>query len=153
MQVQLKLLSTNKKVSMRKTNSTNAINEEAMLAGCGMSYTLSVIGGRWKPAILFTLLKGKMRYNELRKSINGVSERMLVAQLRELEDDGLVKRIIYPEVPPRVEYELTEMGKDTAPMLRHMSAWGNRHRTIQQTTAKEGAISEKQTASGKEAVA
>ncbi|QEC43440.1 winged helix-turn-helix transcriptional regulator [Pseudobacter ginsenosidimutans] len=119
---------------MRKTNSTNSINEEVMLARCGMSYTLSVIGGRWKPAILFTLLKGRMRYNELRKSIDGVSERMLVAQLRELEADGLVSRIIYPEVPPRVEYELTATGKDTAPMLRQMSAWGNRHRAIQQTT-------------------
>lgn len=136
---------------MRKTSSTNAINEEAMLASCGMSYTLSVIGGRWKPAILFTLLKGKMRYNELRRSINGVSERMLVAQLRELEDDGLVKRIIYPEVPPRVEYELTEMGLDTAPMLRHMSAWGNRHRSIQQTG--DTASPKKQTASKKEAAA
>lgn len=113
---------------MRKVNSTNAINEEAILASCGMSYTLNVIGGRWKPAILFTLLKGKMRYNELRRSIDGVSERMLVAQLRELEEDGLVKRIIYPEVPPRVEYELTSMGLDTAPMIRQMSAWGNRHR-------------------------
>ena len=141
---------------MRKTNSTNSINEEVMLARCGMSYTLSVIGGRWKPAILFTLLKGRMRYNELRKSIDGVSERMLVAQLRELETDGLVSRIIYPEVPPRVEYELTEMGRDTAPMLRQMSAWGNRHRTIQQTgksKSPEKAISsKKKTASQKEAV-
>ncbi len=57
----------------------------------------------------------------------------------ELEQDGLVKRIIYPEVPPRVEYELTEMGKDTAPMLRQMSAWGNRHRTIQQASNSKGA--------------
>lgn len=122
---------------MRKTNSTNSINEEVMLARCGMSYTLSVIGGRWKPAILFTLLKSRMRYNELRKSIEGVSERMLVAQLRELEADGLVRRIIYPEVPPRVEYELTDMGKDTAPMLRQMSAWGNRHRNIQKTTTQK----------------
>jgi DNA-binding HxlR family transcriptional regulator len=136
---------------MRKTTSTNAINEEVMLARCGMSYTLSVIGGRWKPAILFTLLKCRMRYNELRKSIDGVSERMLVSQLRELEQDGLVKRIIYPEVPPRVEYELTEMGKDTAPMLRQMSAWGNRHRIIQQgakttSTIKSGANTSSKTA-------
>jgi len=144
LQVQLKLLSTNKKVSMRKENSTNSINEEIMLARCGMSYTLSVLGGRWKPAILFTLLKGKMRYNELRKGIEGVSERMLVAQLRELEEAGLVKRIIYAEVPPKVEYELTEMGHDTAPMLRHMSAWGNRHRTNKQTEINEKAAGKKE---------
>ncbi|MGN6420046.1 MAG: winged helix-turn-helix transcriptional regulator [Pseudobacter sp.] len=139
---------------MRKTSSTNAINEEAIIASCGMSYTLSVIGGRWKPAILFTLLKGTMRYNELRKSIDGVSERMLVAQLRELEDDGLVKRIIYPEVPPRVEYMLTDMGRDTAPMLRHMSAWGNRHRQTKPASKPTQAVTPKKTAaSGKKAAA
>lgn len=139
---------------MRKTNSTNAINEEVILARCGMSYTLSVIGGRWKPAILFNLLKGTMRYNELRKSIDGVSERMLVAQLRELEVDGLVKRIIYPEVPPRVEYMLTDMGRDTAPMLRHMSAWGNRHRQTKSISkSTKAATPKKTTASRKEAAA
>jgi DNA-binding HxlR family transcriptional regulator len=138
---------------MRKPTSTNAINEEVMLARCGMSYTLSVIGGRWKPAILFTLLKCRMRYNELRKSIEGVSERMLVAQLRELEQDGLVKRIIYPEVPPRVEYELTEMGKDTAPMLRQMSAWGNRHRIIQQASNVRGTAKSIEKSSSKTTIA
>ena len=143
---------------MRKTNSTNAINEEAMKHSCGMSYTLSVIGGRWKPAILFTLLKGKMRYSELRKSINGVSERMLVAQLRELEEDGIVKRIIYAEVPPKVEYELTPMGLETAPMLRHMSAWGNRHRSIlhsetDNTENRQQKSAKRTTASKKEAAA
>lgn len=144
---------------MRKKTSTNSINEEALKYRCGMSYTLAVLGGRWKPAILFTLLKGKMRYSELRKNIAGVSERMLVAQLRELEDDGLVKRIIYPEVPPRVEYELTVMGMETAPMLRHMSAWGNKHRQIVQADDSETAQNlpavgvKKATASKKEAAA
>lgn len=93
-----------------------------------MAYALSVIGGRWKPAILFSLLSGKMRYNELLKSISGISERMLVAQLRELEQYGLVKRIIYPEVPPRVEYELTSLGLSTKSMLQSISEWGNMHR-------------------------
>ncbi|RPE14227.1 transcriptional regulator [Chitinophaga lutea] len=116
---------------MRKEASTNARNEADILRNCGMAYTLSVIGGRWKPTILFTLLNnGRMRYNELRRSINGISERMLVAQLRELEEDGLVKRIIYPEVPPRVEYELTPAGISTEPMLMCMSDWGN-HQRIQ----------------------
>lgn len=113
---------------MRKEESTNAQNEAALIRNCGMAYALSVIGGRWKPNILYCLLKGKMRYNELRKAIDGVSERMLVAQLRELEDFGLVKRIIYPEVPPKVEYELTELGYSTEPMLNMMSDWGNKNR-------------------------
>ncbi|AWO02092.1 transcriptional regulator [Chitinophaga alhagiae] len=113
---------------MRKQESTNAQNEASILRNCGMAYTLSVIGGRWKPTILFSLLNGRMRYSELRRSISGISERMLVAQLRELEEDGLVQRIIYPEVPPRVEYTLTPAGVSAEPMLQCMSDWGNRLR-------------------------
>lgn len=123
------MLSTNKKVSMKKETSTNAMNEAILIRNCGMAYTLSVIGGRWKPNILYCLLNsGRMRYNELRRSIAGISERMLVAQLRELEEDGLVKRIIYPEIPPRVEYELTAAGISTQSMLECMSDWGNHNR-------------------------
>ncbi|MBO9152264.1 winged helix-turn-helix transcriptional regulator [Chitinophaga sp. MAH-28] len=100
-----------------------------------MAYTLHVIGGRWKASILYNLLEGRMRYNELRRAIPGVSERMLVAQLRELEEHGLVKRNVFPEVPPRVEYELTELGKSTEAMLQCMSAWGNMHRQKEQVVA------------------
>ncbi|MGN6509475.1 MAG: winged helix-turn-helix transcriptional regulator [Chitinophaga sp.] len=120
---------------MRKQASTNARNEDVILRNCGMAYTLSVIGGRWKATILFSLLEGRMRYNELRKAMPGVSERMLVAQLRELEGHGLVKRNVFPEVPPRVEYELTELGRSTAPMLQCMSDWGNKHRRKGQAVA------------------
>ncbi|RPD38100.1 winged helix-turn-helix transcriptional regulator [Chitinophaga barathri] len=120
---------------MRKQDSTNARNEASILRNCGMAYALNVIGGRWKPTILFSLLEGKMRYNELRKTIPGVSERMLVAQLRELEEHGLVRRNVFPEVPPRVEYELTELGHSTEPMLQCMSDWGNMHRKKEQVIA------------------
>jgi len=113
---------------MRKTNSTNAINEARLMGNCGVVHALSIIGGRWKPAILFSLLQQKMRYNELLKAIPGVSERMLIAQLRELEQHGLVKRTVYPEVPPKVEYELTAAGRSTGPMLNSISDWGNRMR-------------------------
>ena len=113
---------------MRKENSTNAQNEAWLLRNCGMDYALSIIGGRWKPSILCRLLKRKMRYNELLKSISGISERMLVAQLRELEKQGMIKRIVYPEVPPRVEYELTKLGLSAGPMLNSISKWGNMHR-------------------------
>ncbi|MEJ7644095.1 MAG: helix-turn-helix domain-containing protein [Chryseolinea sp.] len=109
---------------MRKLTSTNAQNEANMVRNCGMVYALTIIGGRWKPAILFSLLTRKMRYNELLKSISGISERMLVAQLRELEEHGMVNRIIYPEVPPRVEYELTEMGLSAGPLVKAISKWG-----------------------------
>jgi DNA-binding HxlR family transcriptional regulator len=113
---------------MRKENSTNAINKKEMEINCGMSYTLTAIGGRWKPAILFRLTRGKMRYSELRNSIPAVTERILVLQLRELEKDGLVKRVVYAEVPPRVEYELTEKGLSLKPILKDLSDWGEAHR-------------------------
>ncbi|MBS0028888.1 winged helix-turn-helix transcriptional regulator [Chitinophaga sp. 22321] len=113
---------------MRKENSSNAINERQLRGDCGTAYTLQLIGGRWKPSILWRLLDGKLRYNELKKSISGISERVLVLQLRELENDNLVKRIVYPEVPPRVEYELTPLGWSMESMLQHISDWGVMHR-------------------------
>ncbi|QEH39555.1 helix-turn-helix domain-containing protein [Chitinophaga sp. XS-30] len=116
---------------MRKESSTNAMNEDHILRNCGMAYTLSVLGGRWKPAILFRLLRGPMRYSELLRSMEGVSERMLVAQLRELEKDGLVKRTVHAEVPPRVEYGLTAVGRSAEQVIESMSDWGNMHRPDQ----------------------
>ena len=113
---------------MRKTSSTNAINEKEINEYCGMSYTFSIIGGRWKANIIWKLFPGKMRYSELRKAIPGVSERILVAQLRELEKDQLVRRIVYAEVPPRVEYELTALGHSLRPMMKVISDWGHMHK-------------------------
>ncbi|WP_143306050.1 winged helix-turn-helix transcriptional regulator [Chitinophaga vietnamensis] len=113
---------------MRKINSTNAVNERRLNGDCDMAYTLSLIGSRWKPTILWRLIEGKMRYHELRKSITGISERVLVLQLRELENAQLIHRIVYPEVPPRVEYELTELGRSMQPLLEHLSDWGLYHR-------------------------
>jgi len=115
---------------MRKETSTNALNEKRLTDTCGMAVALRVIGGRWKPAILCRLAYGRMRYGELKKSIEGISERMLVAQLRELEQDGVVRRMVYAEVPPRVEYEMTELAESMRPMLNAMSEWGNLHRRL-----------------------
>ena len=120
---------------MRKENSSNAINEKQLRGDCGTAYTLSLIGGRWKPSILWRLLDGKLRYSELKKSITGISERVLVLQLRELENDLLVKRIVYPEVPPRVEYELTPLGWSMEGLLQHISDWGTLHRKNAPATA------------------
>ncbi|HWW40946.1 winged helix-turn-helix transcriptional regulator [Pedobacter sp.] len=114
---------------MRKESSTNAINEKQINDSCGMAYSLSVLGGRWKPAILCRLVHQTMRYSDLKNSIEQISERMLVSQLRELEADQVVKRTVYPVVPPRVEYELTELGLSMKPMLKAMSDWGNMHRS------------------------
>ncbi|MNJ97300.1 HTH-type transcriptional activator HxlR [compost metagenome] len=114
---------------MRKESSTNTINEKQINDSCGMAYSLSVLGGRWKPAILCRLMHQTMRYSDLKNSIIQISERMLVSQLRELEADQVVKRTVYPVVPPRVEYELTPLGLSMRPMLKAMSDWGNMHRS------------------------
>jgi DNA-binding HxlR family transcriptional regulator len=114
---------------MRKESSTNTFNEKQIIDSCGMAYSLSIIGGRWKPAILCRLSHQKMRYSDLKNSIENISERMLIAQLRELEADHIIKRTVYPVVPPRVEYEMTDLGRTMLPMLRAMSDWGNMHRT------------------------
>lgn len=91
--------------------------------------TLKVIGGKWKPLILWLLDDRVMRFNELYKSIDGVTQKMLSQQLRELERDGLVARNVYPVVPPKVEYSLTEYGKSVQPILDMMHKWGRTHNT------------------------
>lgn len=112
----------------RKESSTNSINGQELLRSCGIAYTLSLIGGRWKPTILWELAAGPRRYNELRKGIPDVSERVLVHQLRELEQAGLVTRSIFAEVPPRVEYALTDLGRSMKNLLRHLSDWGEKNK-------------------------
>lgn len=94
--------------------------------GCAVEATLSVIGGVWKPVLVFHLLNGKLRFNALCRAIPSATPRMMTLQLRELEADGIVKRTVFPEVPPKVEYELTELGQSLAPVLLNMRDWGAR---------------------------
>jgi DNA-binding HxlR family transcriptional regulator len=113
---------------MKKENSTNSLNQKVIEATCGTAVTLALISGRWKMNILWQLLEGKMRYSDLRNSIPNISERMLVMQLKEMEKDNLISRTVYPEVPPRVVYELTELGLSLEPMLKSIDDWGNEYR-------------------------
>lgn len=94
--------------------------------GCAVEATLSVIGGIWKPVILFHLLEGKLRFNALCRLVSAATPRMLTLQLRELEADGVIKRTVFPEVPPKVEYELTPLGVSLAPILITMRDWGKK---------------------------
>ncbi|MDP2714411.1 helix-turn-helix domain-containing protein [Rheinheimera sp.] len=96
--------------------------------GCSVTTTLKVIGGRWKPIILFNLLENdKCRFNALKRMINGITQRMLTMQLKELVDDGVVARQVFEVVPPHVEYSLTEYGKTLTPLLMQMRDWGAFH--------------------------
>lgn len=94
---------------------------------CPVEATLEMIGGKWKGIVLYYLLDGRMRFSELFRQIGCVTERMLTKQLRELEASGLIKRIIHAEVPPRVEYELTEEGKTLKPVINALKDWGVTH--------------------------
>jgi DNA-binding HxlR family transcriptional regulator len=94
---------------------------------CPVEATLDVIGGKWKVLILFMLKERTLRFGELRQNIPGVSDRMLTQQLRELQAHGIIHREVYPEVPPKVEYSLTEYGKTLRPITELMCAWGKTH--------------------------
>ncbi len=85
--------------------------------GCPVEAALEVVGGKWKGVILYHLDQRIYRFSEFQRVMSGVTQRMLTKQLRELEDDGLISRTVFPEVPPRVEYEMTEYGKTLTPVL------------------------------------
>jgi len=96
------------------------------VVGCPVEVTLKVIGGRWKVMVLHYLLPGTMRFAALHRKLEGISHRTLTKQLRELEADGVLRRYVYREVPPKVEYSLTTLGKSLEPVLLAMHAWGER---------------------------
>lgn len=98
--------------------------EKKELPACPVETTLMLIGDKWKVLILRDLLPGTKRFGELKKSIGNVSQKVLIAQLRDMERNGLVTRKVYPEVPPRVEYSLTELGRSLKPILDAMWDWG-----------------------------
>ena len=95
--------------------------------GCPVEGALDVIGGKWKGVVMFHLLDGTKRFNELRRMMPGVTQRMLTRQLRELEADGLVHREVYAEVPPRVEYSLTAKGETLRDIILALKVWGETH--------------------------
>ncbi len=104
---------------------------------CAIELTLLVIGGKWKPIILWHLFRdGTLRFGQLKKTMPNITQKMLTQQLRELEADGMVDRKVYPQVPPKVEYSLTELGESVSPLLEKLCSWGHkferRHAQIQE---------------------
>nr|WP_295763631.1 helix-turn-helix domain-containing protein [uncultured Oscillibacter sp.] len=98
--------------------------EGKALPACPVETTLTLIGDKWKVLILRDLLPGTKRFGELKRSVGGVSQKVLTSQLRQMESSGLLTRTVYPEVPPRVEYTLTELGRSLKPVLDAMEVWG-----------------------------
>jgi DNA-binding HxlR family transcriptional regulator len=94
---------------------------------CGLDAAIAVMGGKWKGLILFSLGEGPLRFGELRRAVSGISERMLILQLREMEHSGLVHREVYHQIPPKVEYSLTEFGHSLNAALAPLGAWGEEH--------------------------
>ena len=97
---------------------------KAALPACPVETTLTLIGDKWKVLILRDLMPGTKRFGELKKSVGSVSQKVLTAQLRAMEESGLVQRKVYAEVPPHVEYSLTELGRSLKPILDSMWVWG-----------------------------
>jgi DNA-binding HxlR family transcriptional regulator len=95
---------------------------------CGLEVALSVVGGKWKPIVLFHLNGGPRRFGELRRLVQGISEKVLIQQVRELAEDGVIVRRDYREVPPRVDYEMTDFGRSLAQALMPLCAWGDANR-------------------------
>ena len=95
--------------------------------GCGLEAALDVVGGKWKPVVLWHLAPGARRFGALRRLVTGISEKMLIQQLRELEADGVVAREDFREIPPRVEYSLTPFGVSLSEALRPLCDWGREH--------------------------
>lgn len=111
---------------------------------CGLDAALAIIGGKWKPLILYHLAKDTLRYGELKRAVGAVTHKVLSQQLKELEADGIVKRVDYQEIPPRVDYSLTELGQSLAGALGTLCEWGTVHaveidRAIGRRTVRAGA--------------
>src|SRR5215472_1170545 len=104
----------------RATDSQDPVERVEMIMG--------IIAGKWKPAIIYALvINGTLRFNDLRRMIPKVSQRMLTQQLRDLERHGLVKRVLYPEVPPRVEYSVTKLGRSLHPIFKSVCRWADKN--------------------------
>ena len=100
------------------------------LPECPVATTVALIGSKWKLLIIRNLLQRPWRFTELKKGLGGISQEVLIDSLRSMENDGLVIRTVYPEVPPRVEYSLSDLGKSLKPILDSMVAWGNAYKEL-----------------------
>ena len=102
-----------------------------MAAECPEAYATNIIGGQWALVICSWLMSGKLRFGELKKLLPNITERMLTLQLRKLEENKIVTRKVYAEVPPKVEYELTPIGYELGPIIQQLELWGKKHQELE----------------------
>lgn len=121
------MTNTHNQIVMNKNNLEKIEVKSSEIHECPVTYCMSKIGGKWKPILLYLISKGANRFGILQRGINGISKQMLTKQLRELEEDGILIRKIYPEIPPRVEYFISDLGNSLMPVIRSMKAWGEEH--------------------------
>lgn len=120
---------TNSDIQVNKNEKKLVFDE----ISCPVTATMGVLGGKWKPILINAIyLTAPARFGELKRSVKGITQSMLTSQLRELEDDGIISRKIYAEIPPRVEYTLTEFGLTLSPIMLAMAKWGKEYRLQQQ---------------------
>jgi len=100
------------------------------LPECPVATTVQLIGSKWKLLVLRNLMDRPWRFNELRKSLDGISQKVLTDSLRSMEEDGIITRTVYPEVPPRVEYALSELGETMRPIIKSMEEFGRKYKAI-----------------------
>lgn len=103
---------------------------------CGVETTIAIVGGKWKPMVLYALLSGPRRFGELTRLIPEITQRMLTLQLRELEEDGVIAREVYKQVPLKVEYSLTPLGRTIEPILSFMQQWGEHYANMRATSVR-----------------
>ncbi|MEO5806385.1 MAG: helix-turn-helix domain-containing protein [Devosia sp.] len=94
---------------------------------CPVEAALDIVSGKWKAVLIFHILGGTKRFNQLSRLVPGVTQRMLTTQLRELEADGVIARVVYPQVPPKVEYSITPFGETLTPVLQALALWSQNH--------------------------
>jgi len=118
-------------MSKIKETSTNFANKKALAAECPEAYATNIIGGQWALVICSWLMSGKLRFGELKKLLPNITERMLTLQLRKLEENKILTRKVYAEVPPKVEYELTPIGYELNPIIQQLEEWGKKHQELE----------------------
>ena len=116
-------------IALVKKMKTGGAKRALASVHCPVELAIRIIGGKWKPVIIWRLRDSKKRFGELKREIKGITVKMLAQQLRELEQDGLVDRKMFYEVPPRVEYSLTDLGRSLEPAIRELGAWGKEYRS------------------------